>query len=352
MDHFDYLILGQGLAGSTLAWQLIWRGKSVCVVDPVDEVTSSKIAAGLLTPLTGKRLVKTEGWDDYWPLAKHFYQQVERFTQASILTLAPMVRIFTEQKELQRFEAQLQVEPHLLRSDPSSTLDPNDFEQPHGSFEMPVAGVLNCPEYLQATRDYLRSQQRFLTDRLDLSEDIELLRDRVYVPRWKLTACQLISCTGHQERRNPRLLADWLPAKGEILTLRIPGLQETRVVHRGIWLARCGNEIYRAGSTYEWKELDSAPTQAGRELILKRLKEFLKRDFEIVDHRAAIRPILRDLKPAIGLAPDLPQLGFFNGLGTKGALYAPLVSLHFANFLIDATPIPTQLSWTRFGSAH
>jgi glycine/D-amino acid oxidase-like deaminating enzyme len=148
------------------------------------------------------------------------------------------------------------------------------------------------------------------------------------------------------------LLADWLPAKGEILTLRIPGLQETRVVHRGIWLARCGNEIYRAGSTYEWKELDSAPTQAGRELILKRLKEFLKRDFEIVDHRAAIRPILRDLKPAIGLAPDLPQLGFFNGLGTKGALYAPLVSLHFANFLIDATPIPTQLSWTRFGSAH
>ena len=32
-QRFDTLILGQGLAGSALAWQLIEAGQQVCVID-------------------------------------------------------------------------------------------------------------------------------------------------------------------------------------------------------------------------------------------------------------------------------------------------------------------------------
>ena len=56
----EFLIVGQGLAGTALAWELIWRGRDVLVVDAGEAVTSSKIAAGLVTPITGQRLAL--GW--------------------------------------------------------------------------------------------------------------------------------------------------------------------------------------------------------------------------------------------------------------------------------------------------
>ena len=49
----DFLIIGQGLAGTVLAWNLIQRGRSVIVLDREDESTSSKVAAGLINPFVG-----------------------------------------------------------------------------------------------------------------------------------------------------------------------------------------------------------------------------------------------------------------------------------------------------------
>ena len=47
----DFLIIGQGLAGSALAIELLGRGKRVLVVDRMDQRSSSRVAAGLITPL-------------------------------------------------------------------------------------------------------------------------------------------------------------------------------------------------------------------------------------------------------------------------------------------------------------
>ena len=50
----DFLIIGQGIAGSTLALELLKREKTVLVVDRQDAGSSTRVAAGLVTPLTGK----------------------------------------------------------------------------------------------------------------------------------------------------------------------------------------------------------------------------------------------------------------------------------------------------------
>ena len=50
------MICGQGLAGTLLAWELVRLGSRVVVVDPGETVTSSKVAAGIVTPITGKRV--------------------------------------------------------------------------------------------------------------------------------------------------------------------------------------------------------------------------------------------------------------------------------------------------------
>src|ERR1700754_85545 len=69
---FDFVIVGQGLAGTALAWHLRWRRFRVLVLDRRDAVTSSRVAAGLLTPITGKRLALTWRFADLWPEAVAF----------------------------------------------------------------------------------------------------------------------------------------------------------------------------------------------------------------------------------------------------------------------------------------
>ena len=44
-DPFDFLIVGQGLAGTALAWQLRWRGFRVLVFDRGSAITSSRISS-------------------------------------------------------------------------------------------------------------------------------------------------------------------------------------------------------------------------------------------------------------------------------------------------------------------
>ncbi|HBA65740.1 MAG TPA: FAD-dependent oxidoreductase, partial [Methylococcaceae bacterium] len=55
----DFLIVGQGLAGSLLAFELIQRNAQVMVVDDGRE-NASEVAAGLINPVTGIRLVKSD----------------------------------------------------------------------------------------------------------------------------------------------------------------------------------------------------------------------------------------------------------------------------------------------------
>ncbi len=40
---FNFLIIGQGLAGTALAWHLRWRGFRVLVLDRGNAITSSRI---------------------------------------------------------------------------------------------------------------------------------------------------------------------------------------------------------------------------------------------------------------------------------------------------------------------
>ncbi len=55
---FDFLIVGQGLAGSLLAWELMQRGAKVLIVDN-GMPNASQVAAGLINPITGMRFAKT-----------------------------------------------------------------------------------------------------------------------------------------------------------------------------------------------------------------------------------------------------------------------------------------------------
>jgi nucleoside-diphosphate-sugar epimerase len=55
----NYLIVGQGIAGTNLTFTLLERGNSVTIADNPQEFSSSKVAAGLFNPITGRKMSKT-----------------------------------------------------------------------------------------------------------------------------------------------------------------------------------------------------------------------------------------------------------------------------------------------------
>jgi len=74
---FDYLIIGQGLAGSILAHTLITQGCRVMVIDQHHKGASSKVAAGIINPITGPRLTNGSDFKDHFLTAKAYYAKLE-----------------------------------------------------------------------------------------------------------------------------------------------------------------------------------------------------------------------------------------------------------------------------------
>lgn len=322
----EFIIVGQGLAGTALGWALLRRGRSVLVVDS-DKGGASRLAAGLITPVTGKRLAKSWRWDELYPAACAFYRDIEVATGESFFHQKPAVRIFANEAERDEFHRR---EGNILRGlvEPAAALNAEWFSAPLGGFTMPHAARLDVPRYLDASRDYFRARGAFRAAEIDLREP--------------LPAETVVFCRGFA----PDTLK-FNAAKGELLTIRVPGLAEDRVVHRGIWLAPAGGDLFRAGSTYTWEPLDTRPTPEGRTEIETKLRDFLKVPYKILDHRAAVRPVIDAGYPVLGRHPEHPHLAYFNGLGSKGSLLAPFFANQLAAHLCGEGEIEDALSVRR-----
>ncbi len=320
------IVVGAGLAGTTLAWQLRRRGLSSALVDKAEAVTSSRVAAGLMTPITGKRLTKTWRHDDLFPTAVTFYRSVESETGASFFQSRPIVRIFKNDRERANFAQKGTEFGDLVRA-PEPPLNP-DWLPVSDGFEMPTAAQLDVPKYLDASRAFFGEQ---FVEADVAPEDIAVSAQEVSVPKLGLRADRLIFCQGFAASRNP--LTGHLPfraAKGEILTVRIDGFDERRTVNNGHWLTPAGHGLWRFGATYSWSDFSNTPTAGARVELEVGLKAMVNRPFEVIDQQAAVRPILAGQKPWIELMEG-SRIGVFNGLGSKGSLMAP----HFAGELAD-----------------
>lgn len=324
----DVLILGQGLAGSTLAWRLAERGVSVIVIDRggIDErgrPSASNVAAGLITPVTGKRLTVAEDYAKHWQSAREFYRRVEAETGVAILNEGPAIRVFVDDAEREAFDrrtANVDFRQHARSANEKEL--PGACEAVLGAFVMPNAARLDVPAYLEATAAWLGD--RLIRSACDVRRDLRIDGTGVTVERLSVAAGSVVLCQGHAA--TPCRWLDGVnfsPAKGEVLTIHSPTLQADQVIHSGVWIAPEGGDRYRVGSTTEWHWLDSTPTKAGRRDLLARLTAAGVTDAEVVDHQAAIRPATPDRQPTYGFCPDEPRIGWFNGLGAKGSLWAP-----------------------------
>jgi len=376
MKFVDTVVIGQGLAGSAIAWTLAKQEIDFLVVDDYDRRSSSQIAAGLVTPITGARHVESWAWSMAFPIASQFYEGCELTIGKRFWKVEPAIRFFASQDESDRFQSRYFAEraPLISSSDTSSSDtssrwigSPQQFQNEldrtglgskvkasWGGFLMPEAARLFTAEYLQASRDYFQSLGRLCTARIDSSEDLIFHRDSITIQAINTQCKQIIFCEGHSAKKNPWFQSmELVPAQGDILTVRIPGLKLDRVLHCGFWIAPIeidssnDDSLYHVGSTYRWSPLNGLPNPENRSILSGKLQGLIKRPFEVIDHRAAIRPAGFDHKPMLGSHPDDPRLWILNGLGAKGVLLAPWCAEMLVNTLKGRPSIHDELHWDR-----
>ncbi len=339
---WDAIVIGHGLAGAVLATTLRSRGQRVLVCDSDAPITSSKIAAGIVSPITGQRHTLSWRLADFWPTALAFYEthasaHWHRLPQLRLLTTPAEARIWAGRS------TDPTITPWLLP--PSATaLDPLLFHPTHAPIAMQSAR-LDVAAWLAEQRTAAIHAHSWMSATVT-PEQIAADSAGPYlaIHGQHHRAPHIILCQGHAAAHTPHFpWLQWRSAKGEILDLTCPTLTESRIIHAGGWLLPLGQGRFRAGSTYTWQNLDHQPTPAGAETIQQRLRSLVRPPLLITGHTAAIRPIIRESKALIGTHPSRPWLGMFNGLGSKGVLLAPWYAATLADHLLAHSPLPPDI---------
>lgn len=350
----DTLIIGQGLAGSLLAWELSQRGERVLVIDDEHASASSVAAAGLINPVTGQRMVKTDGVDALLATAMRCYRRLERTLGRPLLVEKIMWRLLRRDNERRIWQKRKQdpaYDGYLGEWLEEKQLQP-PFIAPAGGFEQHHTGYLDTNVLLAGLREHLQETGRYQAQRLTYDT---LVPEGGHVAFEGMTCARAIFCEGYKAIHNPWF--NWLPftpAKGEILSLRFEQPLPDVIVNAGRWLMPRRDGEYRFGATYEHKQLDEVATEAAKVTLLRALSQMLVEPgaYQITGQQAGVRPATTDRQPFIGLHPHYPQLGIFNGFGSKGSLLIPWHAERFADALQHKQALPVSCDLQRHLSLY
>ena len=347
----DYIIVGQGLAGSLLSYQLIRRGRKVRVYDHLPQGKSSMVAAGIYNPFTGRKMVKTWKADKLFPYLGDFYRSLEENLQVQLIHDLPMYRPFLSVKEQNEWGARVH-EPGYKQYINHIVSPSESFAQvvnPLGGLMLKQCGYVDTSALITSIKKLLHEQEvleleKFNTDELVLNEDSVNYRD--------LQARRVIFCEGPWQAGNK--FFNWLPlrpVKGEIIDILIDD-SISMIVNRGVFVLPYAKNRCKVGATFNNKQLDWEASDQGKQQLESRLAKLLRIPYQVVDHVAGVRPATADRRPFAGIHPEFEPLAVFNGLGTKGVSLAPYLTANFLDFLEAGKPLIPDVNISRYFSLY
>ncbi len=337
MTPIEFLIIGQGISGSFLSWHLLKEGRSVLVIDNKTPTASSRVAAGVINPVTGRRIVPTWMIDEVLPFAAESYQAMGHQLGRNLITQQNIIDFFPSAQMMLSFQKRVHEVPHYLSLPKDPTAYQSLFRYDFGFGEISPGYTVNLSQLLASWRTALQDQGCLLEDEfreeyLDTGGGLLRYGD--------IVAEKIIFCDGVAGSRSR-----WfgkLPFalnKGEALLIKTDGIPPNRIYKKNISLVPMEDNIFWAGASYDWDFTDAEPSAAFRERALLTLRSWLKADFTVVDHLAAIRPATLERRPFVGMHPADERIGILNGMGTKGCSLAPFFSQQLTDHLLRNAPI-------------
>lgn len=314
---FNFLIVGQGLAGSLLAWELHRKGFTIAVVDEGLPNTSSKIAAGMFNPINTKRFTVSANAETSIQEALAVYESIEKELEIEIIHHQNIYNVFGNNKEVNDYSTKLD-HPFFKQYTNESPVPEANITHPFGAFEVGLSGWIDLKKMLVSMRAFIQTRHILLEERFDYT----LLHQTTSTWNYKnIEAEQIVFCEGFKGNNNPFFTElTIIPCKGDVLELEAPLLQPTRVIKKGIYIVPLGNGTFKCGSTYKWENDNATPLAADKEELTQKIAELIAVPFTVTAHYAAIRPTTKTRETIMAKHPTLPNMYALNGLGTKGVI--------------------------------
>ena len=332
--HKKYLIVGAGLAGSTLALELKKGKQRVDIVDQFNSNSSSQVAAGIFNPIVPRNVARAWHCGDIFPQIFDYYSYWESQLGSGFLIKKPTLQIHkipNHTKNWKKRSREKGFENHL---EPLESNHFNEIQLPFEAAWCLQTGRLDVKNFLKAARIYLEAsgsrweEHTFDYDALDKQYNGWYYNGQSYDG--------VVFSEGIGMLKNPYFnCLPLTPTGGDILKLKIKSLDEGYTYKRKEWLTPLGNNEWLAGSTFRSGDLSITPEKENADFIISALKEWMPHEIELLDHKSAPRPTVGKLRPFMGEHPNYKGLFVYNGLGSKGSSLCSWLSPLYAETIIN-----------------
>jgi glycine/D-amino acid oxidase-like deaminating enzyme len=344
------IIIGQGIAGTWLSYRLLKAGVDVLVMDEEKPNSATRVASGVINPVTGRQVVTTWMADTLLPIAQKAYTELSDWLGVSGFKNCGIMAFPPSEQMLNAYQQKIEEGTAYVSALHEATQYANYFQYHYGAVHIQPGYWIDLQTILATYREGLKKNGRLLEEpyiegKLEVSEKGVQYRN--------LEADYIFYCQGTQIAHS----SFWkdLPFsfnKGEALIVDIPGLPHGHIYKFGIsTLVPWHDGKWWVGSTYDNRFSDEMPTDSFRKKMEIFLQQTLKLPFIIKDHLAAIRPATVERRPFAGLHPRHQRVGILGGLGTKGVSLAPWLSGQMVDLLLTGEPLHPHVDVLRFRRA-
>ena len=342
----DYIIVGFGLAGLAFVETLQKKNKSFVVFENASQ-NSSKVAAGMYNPVVLKRFTPVWNAEEQLQIALPFFKTLEKKFKAKYLYDIPIKRVFKSIEEQNNWF--VACDKPLLNNYMLNKIEHNKNTKiiaPFGYGNLINTGKLDINALLKKYSHHLEKENLIIKETFRHT-NISFLEKKVIYQN--ISAKHIVFCEGFGLKGNP--FFNYLPmneAKGELITIHAPELQINFMLKAPVFVLPLGDDLYKVGATFNWKDKTAIPSKEGKKELIEKLEKTIQSKYTIVAHIAGIRPTIKDRRPLIGIHSKYKQLAILNGLGTRGVMIAPTMANKLYDVIENSICLDKEICITRF----
>ena len=338
---FDYIVLGQGLAGTVLIHELAKRNSNFLVIDG-EEHTTSFAAAGIINPITGRNFIKSWLLEDLLPIALKTYHELENELGFKFLNQLDIVRTVNSIKEENDWHIR---KLDVVYTDYLDSLFEDKKLNQLFDEKCKYSRTVNCyqvniKDLILTYRNKLKAEEKYLKSQIG-SNDITITDNIITIKEFQCK--NVIFCQGFQACMIP-LFKDiaFKFARGHSIIFKCK-LDLDFNYKDDFYITPIGDNMYWTGYGNDWNIFDPTIDEQKILELKNAIESKINHGIEIVSTTAGIRPTMLRRRPVVSEHPLHKNVFIFNGLGTKGTSLAPFFAKLMIDQIFDKKEIPKDL---------